>query len=95
MIEPICLRLRNQDVMLAQITAASAVLKLKNREIQFRGKVRLSSSPKILEAGEMSFHPEKGKIRVGGDYVLQSPSGRITGRRLETDVLLKETGPGS
>jgi lipopolysaccharide export system protein LptA len=94
-IEPIRVQLRDQDTVLVQITAASASLKLKNREIQFKGNVRLSANQHSLEAEEMSFHPENGRIKVEGDYILQSAKGRIQGKRLETDVLLKETRLGS
>jgi hypothetical protein len=94
-IEPIRVQLRDQETVVVQITAASASLKLKNREIQFKGNVRLSANQHSLEAEEMSFHPENGRIKVEGDYLLQSNKDRIRGKRLETDVFLKETSFGS
>ena len=90
-IEPIQLRLWDQETVVVQITAGSASLKLRNREVRFKGNVRLSSNQSALETDGMSFHPENGTIRVEGDYILQTAKGKLRGKGLETDVFLKET----
>ena len=76
MIEPIRMQLRDQETVVVQITAGSASLKVRNREVQFKGNVRLIASRNTLEAEAMSFHPESGTIRVEGDYSLQRGKGK-------------------
>ena len=94
-IEPIQLRVYDRETVLTDITASTANLKLRNREIQFKGAVRLSSNQRVLEAEEMSFHPETGTINVEGDYVLDTADGKFQGKRLEADLLLRERKTGS
>jgi lipopolysaccharide transport LptD-like protein len=87
-IGPICLNLHNEKSLITQITASSASIRLKHRNIIFTGNVRVVSGLKNLETKRLIFFPEQAMLKTDGSYVLKTSIDEFNGSDLSTDILL-------
>ena len=86
---PVRLKLHDEKSVVTQISADSATIRLKKRDILFRGNVRVLSGQRSLTTGELSMFPDKGVIRTHGHFILKTPQKQLRGEGLTTDIFLK------
>jgi hypothetical protein len=89
MIEPVCVNLHDEKSLVTQITASSATIRLKARDISFKGGVRVVSGSRSLMTDQVSLVPENGILKTRRHFILESPGKRLEGEQLTTDVFLK------
>ena len=87
-IEPVSLNLNDEKSLVTQISAASATIRLKKRDIFFTGNVRVVSGSKVLTTDELSMLPENAVIRTDRQFVLKTPEKQVEGVGLTTDITL-------
>jgi len=86
--EPVRLNLYDETALVTRITASSATIRLKNRDVLFEGNVRVSAGEKTLRTDEMSLLPETATIRVEKHFTLETPGKKLDGENLSTDIYL-------
>lgn len=87
-IVPVRLVLLNGDSPLATISAQSATVRLRERDILFRGKVKLTSGNRVLTTNEMLLLPEKGTVQCDHNFQLTASGKERSGVHLNTDIFL-------
>ncbi|RZB30241.1 MAG: hypothetical protein SRB1_02521 [Desulfobacteraceae bacterium Eth-SRB1] len=88
-IEPICVRLRDdKESVITEISAASASLRLKHRDILFKGGVRATSGISVLTTDKLCFNYDNGTVSARHHYVLNEAGKRYEGNKLTTDIFL-------
>jgi hypothetical protein len=88
-VSPVMVRLRNDRTVLMRIIAARASVRLKEKEILFTGRVRVSSDNAEMATEELVFIPETSRLRTDHPFVLKRGSRTLEGSRLTTDLLLR------
>ena len=89
MIEPVCLNLYDGKSLISQITASSANIRLRKRDILFEGDVLVKSGLASLKSDHLILMPENGALRAERHFVLETPEKRLEGERLTTDLYLR------
>jgi hypothetical protein len=89
MIEPICLNLYDGESLISQITASSANIRLRKRDIFFEGNVLVKSGSASLKSDHLILMPENGALRAERHFFLETPEKRLEGERLTTDLYLR------
>lgn len=87
-IEPVLVKLHDETSVVSQLTAASATIRLKRRDILFKGNVRVVSGPRSLKTDQLRMLPENAVIKTNRHFVLKTPEKQISGKRLTTDIFL-------
>ena len=87
--EPVCIKLHDDTAVVTEITANSATIRLKNRDILFKGHVRVISGPKLLTTSQLKLFPENSIIETDRHYILKTNEKQIEGQQLTTDIFLK------
>ncbi len=87
--EPVCLEFHDEQSSVTRISAASAVIRFKNRYIFFKGNVRVVSGERILTTSRLSLFPEKAVIRTEQHFILKTPEKKLEGERMTSDIFLK------
>ena len=90
--KPICVELYDEKSIVTQISAASAVVRLKKRYILFKGNVRVVSGSRVLTTSRLSLFPEKAVIRCDQHFILKTSEKDLEGDRLTSDIFLKVSG---
>ena len=88
-IEPIYLNLYDGRSLISQITASSANIRLRKRDILFEGDVCVKSGSASLKSDHLILMPENGLLRAERHFVLETPEKRLEGERLTTDLFLR------
>jgi lipopolysaccharide assembly outer membrane protein LptD (OstA) len=73
---------------LSRIDGGQALARFKEGNLLIDGKVSIAAGNRRLKAEQIILQPESGTIQVPGAYVLEGENGRVTGRRLITDLEL-------
>jgi len=95
-IEPVTVSLyanANKKMPDCRISAASGSIRLKNRDILFKGGVRVSSDDKTLLTEELSLAPESAEIMTTGVFELKAGNQTIKGKGLKGDIFLRGLRP--
>jgi hypothetical protein len=87
-LEPVRVRLHDEQSVVTEIWAASATIRLKKRDVLFTGGVRLVSGSKILTTSELVMAPERGVLLTNQGFKLETPEKELQGQGLTTDILL-------
>ena len=88
LMEPASVKLHTEQSEIIRITAASASIRLKKRDILFKGDVRVESGPKVLMTEQLKMFPENGILRTDGYFVLNISGKKWEGEGLITDLFL-------
>jgi len=88
-IEPVSVELHNEESVVTQLSASSAIIRLKKGEIFFKGNVRAVSGPRVLTTEQLSVFPEKAIMETNQHFLLKTPEKQWSGQRLTTDILLR------
>ena len=91
--EPVCLNLYDEQFVVTQISASSASIRLKKRDILFKGDVRVVSGSRVLTTDQLRMLPEEGVIKTDRYFILKTPEKQWEGARLTTDVFLRPSIP--
>jgi len=89
--EPVSLVLHDERSVVTQISAISSVIRLKNRDILFRGNVRVVSGGRVLTTDHLSLKPVNAALRTDGQYRLSTPEKNKEGKGLTTDIFLNDS----
>lgn len=87
-IEAVKLNLHNEKFLVTQISASSATIRFKKRDILFEGNVKVVSGPKSLETARLMLLPESAVIKTDRHFVLKTPERQFDGEHLTTDMFL-------
>lgn len=87
--EPVSVELHNEESVVTRISASSAIIRLKKREIFFKGNVRAVSGPMVLTTERLSVFPEKAIMKTNQHFLLKTPEKQWSGQRLTTDIYLR------
>jgi hypothetical protein len=88
-IEPVTVKLHAEKSTVTEISAASATIRLKNRDVLFEGHVRVLSGSRALEADRVSFMPEDATLECAGPYELTVSGNTMRGGGFESDIFLR------
>ena len=86
---PIVMRFYDDDRLMSEITAAGATIRFPERDIRFRGHVRVRAGAAELTTEQLSFRPEQERLAVEGAYSLRRADTSVSGSRLVTDLQLR------
>jgi hypothetical protein len=86
--EPIQLILHDEASVVSEIYAASATIRLKERDVFFKGKVRVLSGARTLLTETLSLDPVKGELRSEDQAVLKSARQTVENKGIVTDFFL-------
>ncbi len=86
--EPIQLILHDEASVVSEISAASATIRLKERDVFFKGNVRVLSGARTLLTETLSLDPVKGELRSEDRAFLQSPRQAVENKGIVTDFFL-------
>ncbi len=87
--EPVCVELHDEKTVVTQISADWATIRLKRRDILFKGDVKVVSGPRVLTTSRLSLFPENAIIRCDQHFILKTPEKELKGERLTSDIFLK------
>ena len=87
-IAPVRVELYNGDSLLSSISAESATIRLRKRDLLFRGKARLESGNRVLTASQLRLLPAKGRIICDHHFLLMNSGKKREGTHLSTDIFL-------
>jgi len=90
--EPVTIKLHVDRKMVTWISAGSASIRLKSRDILFKGNVRARSGERALETEQLSFLPNDGVLKCPNQYILQTSTKRFEGTFLIADIFLNVLG---
>jgi len=88
-LKPITIELHDEDSVVTTISASSGVIRLKQRDILFKGNVRVISGSKVLTTELLSMLPQEAVFKTDRPFMLKTPEKQWNGNRLITDVFLK------
>ncbi|NVM20665.1 MAG: LPS export ABC transporter periplasmic protein LptC [Desulfobacterales bacterium] len=91
-IEPVLVKLHDQRSVLTEISAASATIRLKKRDILFKENVRVASGSRILTTDRLSLSPENAVMKTD-KFVLRTPEKQFKGERLTNGYISDVQGP--
>ena len=90
-IEPVVIKLHDQNGLIIQVTASSATISLRNQDAVFSKNVRIIAGNKVLESDRVTFNPVTATFTVDRHFVLNTSGKKLTGEKLRTDIYLNIT----
>jgi len=87
-IRPVCINLHMEKSRVSQIKASEATIRLRERDVFFRGEVQVVSGPRSLTTDHLIFLPEQGIISTDQNYILKTPVESLNGNGLTTDIFV-------
>jgi hypothetical protein len=88
-IQPVSLNLYVEKSLVTSISANSASLNMKQREIVFQGNVKVISGERSLVTERMNFFLEKAIIKTESHFILKTGAGQSEGAQLSSDIYLE------
>lgn len=86
--QPVSMSLYIGESLITRISASSASVRMKQRDIVFQGGVEVSSDKKTLTTDRLIFFPEKALINTNSHFVLKTIDGQSEGEQLSADIFL-------
>jgi len=86
--KPVCMKLHDEKSVVTQISADRAAVRLKRRDILFKGDVEVVSGNKVLKTDRLSLNPETAVIKTQRRFKLKTPEKEWEGDHLTTDIFL-------
>jgi hypothetical protein len=91
-LEPVEFMLHNGNAVVTKISARSATIRLRNKQVLFTGGVRLESGSRLLTTEQLILHPESATISTDSQYKLDLPGKSLVGKNLTIDIFLNLKG---
>ena len=92
-IEPVLVKLHDETSVVSEISAASATIRMRQRDILFKGDVRVVSGSRVLTTNQLIMLPESAVIKTDRHFVLKTPEKQFDGERLTTNIYLEFVTP--
>jgi hypothetical protein len=86
--EPVSVNLYIEGAPVTQVSALSANIRMKQRDIVFQGDVKVISGERTLITDRMAFNPEAANINTDSHFVLKTNEGQLEGEKLSADIFL-------
>ena len=86
--EPVSVNLYIEESPVTQISASSANIRMKQRDIVFQGDVKVISGERTLTTDRMAFYPEGANINTDSHFILKTGEGQFQGDKLSADIFL-------
>ena len=86
---PVRFELCDHGTVVAKISASRAMVRFKQKDILFKKKVILSAGTRTLFTEQLSFCPQENQVTAERQFILKTPDGERSGRRLTADVYLR------
>lgn len=86
---PVSVALYEGKSVLSRIKADSATVRLKNRDVLFKGNVEVTSGPRLLTTDRLSLLAEGALLKTEGHFVLKTNKNEERGKKLTADIFLK------
>jgi len=88
-LKPITIELHDEDSVVTKISASSGIIRLKQRDILFKGNVRVISGSQVLTTELLSMLPRQAVFKTDRHFILKTPEKQWDGNRLTTDIFLR------
>jgi len=89
---PVTVELGDDQSVMTRISASSATFCPEKKEILFRGNVRMATDKRALHTDRLRLLPLDGIVSTDRSFRLTGPGGRLKGRRMAADLLLRSIG---
>jgi hypothetical protein len=86
--QPVSVNLYIGELPITRISASSAGIRMKQRDIVFQGDVKVISGEKTLMTDRLTFSADKATINIDSHFVLNMTEGQLEGERLSADIFL-------
>ena len=86
--KPVCIKLHDEKSVVTQISAAWAAVRLKRRDILFKGNVKVVSGNNVLRTNRLSLNTETAVIKAAQRFKLKTLEKEWEGDRLTTNIFL-------
>lgn len=86
--KPVCVKFRNGDSEVSRISAESAIISLKTRDILFKDNVNVQSGDRQLRVDSLNFNPDTSMLKTHQNYIYETELGRWRGKALSSDIYL-------
>jgi Lipopolysaccharide-assembly, LptC-related len=91
--EPIQLILHDEQSVVSETSATYATIRMKERDIFFKGSVRVVSGQARLLTETLSLGPLKGILKSEDQVFVHTATGAKENKGIATDLFLSEVGP--
>lgn len=88
-VRPVTIEFYNNKQLATSISASSCVISLSRRKIIFKKPVAVISGKRKLMLDRLELNPEN-RLMTGTNYILFSPEGKTSGKRITTDFNLQK-----
>jgi len=85
---PVRIELYEGKSLVTAISARTGTIRLRRREILFKGRVEVVSGPRVLKTDQLRVIPDRGVLRTDYPFVLENHGNRINGKHLLANLLL-------
>jgi len=87
-ISPVRIELYKKDSTVFSISAKSAKIRFRERDVFFKGNVRVDTGSRVLTTSQLRIFPESNILKCDRDFVLMSSGQETRGTHLNTDIYL-------
>lgn len=88
LMEPVCVNFHREDLVVTEISASRAVVRLRKRDILFKGAVKVVSGSRVLTTDYLRMLLDKAVIKIDRQFIMKAPGQQWEGRHLTTDIFL-------
>jgi len=89
-LQPVYVALHDEQSEVSRISAASAVIRLRKKDILFKGNVKVLSGSRVLTTDRLRMLPARAVIETEGPFVMQTPERRLKGQHLTSTIFLTD-----
>ena len=86
--KPVIMVFYDDQEIISRVSAESAVIRYKNRDILFSGNVIVTSGPRVLNTEQLRMIPEKATVKTDHPFIIKTPEKQTKGNYLTTDICL-------
>ena len=87
--EPVSVRLYEEDSLIMKISALSGSVRIRQRDILFKGRVIVESGTSRLTTDSLIFNPDDAIINTNSAYELVTVEGRFQGSTFQSNIFLQ------
>ncbi|HDH98908.1 MAG TPA: hypothetical protein ENF70_07240 [Deltaproteobacteria bacterium] len=88
MMAPVRIEVYEGKSLVTAISARTGTIRLRRREILFKGSVKVVSGARVLKTDQLRVIPDRGVLRTDYPFVLKDHENRINGKHLLANLFL-------
>lgn len=93
---PVRVEVVKKDSVVTEISSGQATIRLRRKDLLFKGDVRVCSGDRLLEASRIIVDPKSMKMECDQGFILRDSHGVRRGRHMVTDIFLSQVSiPGA